>query len=102
MILLHGYYSRAILFCNEGKDSLLHPPLGQRRYYEWIGTYYTKPERYGWQAMYTWHEGHRGMIVGQIAADRSFDELLADYPYLEQEDIDMRCVMPHGVPRNER
>ena len=28
-----------------------------------------------------------GMIVGQIAAGVSIDELLADYPYLEQEDI---------------
>jgi len=28
-----------------------------------------------------------GMIVGQIAAGRSIDELLSDYPYLEREDI---------------
>lgn len=28
-----------------------------------------------------------GMIVGQIGAGRSMDELLADYPYLEREDI---------------
>jgi uncharacterized protein (DUF433 family) len=28
-----------------------------------------------------------GMIVGQIAAGRSIDELLADYPYLQREDI---------------
>jgi uncharacterized protein (DUF433 family) len=28
-----------------------------------------------------------GMIVGQIAAGQSADELLADYPYLEREDI---------------
>ncbi len=28
-----------------------------------------------------------GMIVGQIAAGRTIDELLADYPYLEREDI---------------
>ena len=28
-----------------------------------------------------------GMIVGQIGAGRSVDELLADYPYLEREDI---------------
>ena len=27
------------------------------------------------------------MIVGQVAAGHSFDELLADYPYLEREDI---------------
>jgi uncharacterized protein (DUF433 family) len=28
-----------------------------------------------------------GMIVGQIGAGRSIDEILADYPYLEREDI---------------
>jgi uncharacterized protein (DUF433 family) len=28
-----------------------------------------------------------GMIVGQIAAGRTVDDLLADYPYLQREDI---------------
>jgi uncharacterized protein (DUF433 family) len=28
-----------------------------------------------------------GMIVGQIGAGRTMDELLVDYPYLEREDI---------------
>lgn len=28
-----------------------------------------------------------GMLVGQIGAGRSVDELLAEYPYLEREDI---------------
>ena len=28
-----------------------------------------------------------GMIVGQIGADRSIEEVLTDYPYLEREDI---------------
>ena len=28
-----------------------------------------------------------GMIVGQIGTGRTIDELLADYPYLEREDI---------------
>lgn len=28
-----------------------------------------------------------GMIVGQIGAGRGIDELLADYPYIEREDI---------------
>jgi uncharacterized protein (DUF433 family) len=28
-----------------------------------------------------------GMIVGMIGAGHSVDELLADYPYLEREDI---------------
>ncbi|MGB6689619.1 MAG: DUF433 domain-containing protein [Terracidiphilus sp.] len=28
-----------------------------------------------------------GMIVGQIGAGRTIDDLLAEYPYLEREDI---------------
>jgi uncharacterized protein (DUF433 family) len=28
-----------------------------------------------------------GMIVGQIGTGRTIEELLADYPYLEREDI---------------
>ena len=28
-----------------------------------------------------------GMLVGQIASGQSIDQLLADYPYLEREDI---------------
>lgn len=28
-----------------------------------------------------------GMIVGQLGAGRGVDDLLADYPYLEREDI---------------
>lgn len=28
-----------------------------------------------------------GMIVGQIAAGQSIDQLLADYPYLQRDDV---------------
>ncbi len=28
-----------------------------------------------------------GMIVGQIGAGRGIDDIMADYPYLEREDI---------------
>lgn len=28
-----------------------------------------------------------GMVVGQIGAGQSIDELLADYPYLERDDV---------------
>lgn len=28
-----------------------------------------------------------GMVVGQIAAGHNVDEILADYPYLEHEDV---------------
>ena len=28
-----------------------------------------------------------GMIVGQIGSGKSIDQILADYPYLEREDI---------------
>lgn len=28
-----------------------------------------------------------GMVLGQLAAGRSVDQILADYPYLERDDI---------------
>lgn len=28
-----------------------------------------------------------GMVLGQLAAGQSVDEILADYPYLEREDV---------------
>jgi uncharacterized protein (DUF433 family) len=28
-----------------------------------------------------------GMIVGQVGAGQSFDDILADYPYLDREDV---------------
>lgn len=28
-----------------------------------------------------------GMVLGQLAGGRTIDELLADYPYLEREDV---------------
>ena len=37
--------------------------------------------------MYPRDACHSRMIVGQIGAGRSIDEILADYPYLEREDI---------------
>ena len=38
-----------------------------------------------------------GMIVGQIGAGRSIEELLADYPYLEREDILQALRYAEGV-----
>ncbi len=44
-----------------------------------------------------------GMIVGQIAARASIDELLVDYPYIERERMSSkRCAMPHGALRREK
>lgn len=28
-----------------------------------------------------------GMVLGQLAANRTIDEVLADYPYLERDDV---------------
>jgi uncharacterized protein (DUF433 family) len=44
-----------------------------------------------------------GMIVGQISAGVSIDELLADYPYLEREDI-MQALRTYAVwcPKPQR
>jgi uncharacterized protein (DUF433 family) len=41
-----------------------------------------------------------GMIVGQIGAGRSMEELLADYPYLEREDV--LQALRYAAWRNER
>ena len=46
-----------------------------------------------------------GMIVGQIGAGVSIEELLSDYPYLERDDIMQAlvcrcsCPMARGQPR---
>ena len=38
--------------------------------------------------MHSRHAGDRRQaLVGQLAAGRTLDEVLADYPYLEREDI---------------
>jgi uncharacterized protein (DUF433 family) len=46
-----------------------------------------RPELMGGRACVRGMRVTVGMIVGQIAAGRSVDDLLADYPYLEREDI---------------
>jgi uncharacterized protein (DUF433 family) len=44
-----------------------------------------------------------GMVVGQIGAGHSIEELLADYPYLEREDIlqALRCASRLADDREE-
>lgn len=46
-----------------------------------------KPDMMGGKACIRGMRVTVGMIVGQIGAGRSIEELLADYPYLEREDI---------------
>ncbi len=46
-----------------------------------------QPEVMGGKACIRGMRVTAGMIVGQIGAGRSIDEILADYPYLEREDI---------------
>ncbi|MBF0177692.1 MAG: DUF433 domain-containing protein [Magnetococcales bacterium] len=43
-----------------------------------------------------------GMIVGQIGAGYGMDELLADYPYLEREDIDGRSIAAYPDQSSRR
>ena len=44
-----------------------------------------------------------GMIVGQIGAGVTIEELLKDYPYLEREDVlQARSVTPHGWRKSEK
>ncbi len=40
-----------------------------------------------------------GMIMGQIAAGHSIEEILADYPYLEREDV--LQALRHAAWRSE-
>jgi uncharacterized protein (DUF433 family) len=46
-----------------------------------------KPEVMGGRACIRGMRVTVGMIVGMIGSGHSIDELLADYPYLEREDI---------------
>lgn len=46
-----------------------------------------RPETMGGKACICGMRVTVGMIVGQIGAGRTVDELLAEYPYLEREDI---------------
>ena len=39
-----------------------------------------------------------GMIVGQIGAGHSIEEVLAEYPYLEREDV-LQAIMKGDGPR---
>jgi uncharacterized protein (DUF433 family) len=41
-----------------------------------------------------------GMIVGMNGAGHSVEEVLADYPYLEREDIRQPCATPRGLLKN--
>jgi uncharacterized protein (DUF433 family) len=47
----------------------------------------SKPEVMGGKACIRGMRVTVGMVVGQIGAGHSVEELLADYPYLEREDI---------------
>ena len=42
-----------------------------------------------------------GMIVGQIGAGHSIDEVLADYPYLEREDVRQALSYAAWLAREE-
>ena len=46
-----------------------------------------QPEMMGGKACIRGMRVTVGMVVGQIGAGHSIDEILSDYPYLEREDI---------------
>jgi uncharacterized protein (DUF433 family) len=46
-----------------------------------------RPEIMGGKACIRGSRVTVGMVVGQIGAGRSIDAILADYPYLQREDI---------------
>ena len=51
------------------------------------GPYYLESRRYGRQALYTRYPHDVGTIVGLLASGRTIAEVLAAYPFLEEEDI---------------
>jgi uncharacterized protein (DUF433 family) len=65
---------------------LLHHRAWSRRM-EKLDRITQRPEVMGGKACIPGMRITVGMIVGQIGAGRSVDELLAEYPYLEREDI---------------
>jgi uncharacterized protein (DUF433 family) len=46
-----------------------------------------EPGKMGWRACIRGMRFTAGVIVGLVAEGVSWDEILADYPYLEREDI---------------
>ena len=54
---------------------------------EQLGPITQQPEIMGGRACIRGMRVTVGMIVGQIGAGHSVDEILVDYPYLEREDI---------------
>lgn len=43
-----------------------------------------------------------GMIVGLVASGHGFNEILAAYPYLEDEDIRQALAYPHGASKKSK
>jgi uncharacterized protein (DUF433 family) len=43
-----------------------------------------------------------GMIVGQIGAGHTVEEILADYPYLKREDVRKRFGMRRDLPKTAK
>ena len=43
-----------------------------------------------------------GTLVGLVAAGRTRDEILREYPYLETEDISGPCPTPRGERRKSK
>ncbi len=41
-----------------------------------------------------------GMVLGQLAAGRTIDEVMADYPYLERDDV--LAALEYAAAVNER
>jgi len=37
--------------------------------------------------LHTWNAGDGGEIVGLVASGKTVDDVLAEYPYLEREDV---------------
>jgi len=66
--------------------TLIHA-FGEEQSMEQLDRITQQPDGMGGKACIRGMRVTVGMIVGQIAAGHSVDEILAGYPYLEREDI---------------
>lgn len=65
------------------KESVFHPEIAMRDF----DRITQDPAVMGGKACVRGQRVTVGMVVGQLTAWQTIDELLADYPYLEREDV---------------
>jgi len=69
------------------QNVFIQKPLFEEQAMEHLDRITQQPEMMGGKPCIRGMRVTVGMIVGQVGAGRSVDEVLADFPYLEREDI---------------